>query len=162
MPFKAPPPRLLHCCRRQPKTPSVRTTTSSVAGPQLGRRVPTRRDIIVIPHRERFPYGHDIAATGCVGTARASVRGRAGHFAQWPLGRSAARVSGREEAWSSSRSAAASARAGHSTTSESRTRAAASMRPRRVAGQRCESNGGPQLLIIIKSTTYEESIQAVQ
>jgi hypothetical protein len=36
------------------------------------------------------------------------------------------------------------------------------MRPRRVAGQRCESNGGPQLLIIIKSTTYEESIQALQ
>jgi hypothetical protein len=37
----------------------------------------------------------------------------------------------------------------------------AAMRPRRVAGQRCESNGGPpQPLIIIKSTTSEESIQA--
>ena len=36
------------------------------------------------------------------------------------------------------------------------------MRPRRVAGQRCESNDGPQLLITIKSTTHEESIQALQ
>src|ERR1700737_2421091 len=33
---------------------------------------------------------------------------------------------------------------------------------RAMAGQRCESNGGPQPLIIIKSTTSDESIQAAK
>jgi hypothetical protein len=97
--------------------------------PRLGRRVPTRRDTMVIPHRQRFPYGNDVAATGRVGRARASVRGRVGHFVERPFGRCAARVSGPAEAGTSSGSAIASASARNSSERESRANAAAQVMP---------------------------------
>ena len=97
--------------------------------PRPGRHVPTRHDTMVIPHRQRFPYGNDVAATRRVGTARASVRGRVGHFAQWSLGRSAARISGRAEAGTSSGSAIASVSTRNSSESESRANAATQVMP---------------------------------
>jgi hypothetical protein len=100
----------------------------------------TQWGIIVIPPWQRLPYGNDVAATGRVGRTRASVCGRVGHFPERPPGRSAARVSGPEEACST-RGAIASASAGDSAASQSRTRAPTQVRPRRVAGSRCESNG---------------------
>src|ERR1700680_5274597 len=62
MPLKAPPPRPLHCCRRQPKTPSVRTTTSiteeSIQATKLKdwrrHRGDSRRDC-------KQPLGHGVA-----------------------------------------------------------------------------------------------------
>lgn len=103
--------------------------------PRCGRRAPLRSDTMVIPYQRRFPYGNDVAAAGRLGTARAPVRGRARHFAQWPRGRRAARVSGRAEAGTSRCPADASAGTGHSTASAGGTRATTTMRPRRVAGR---------------------------
>jgi hypothetical protein len=94
----------------------------------------TQCGIIVIPYRQRFPYGNDVATTGRVGRARASVCGRVGPFPEWPSGRSAARVSGREEACGASRTTIAIARASDSAASESRARAAAPVRPTPVVG----------------------------
>lgn len=99
----------------------------------MGRRVPIA-GIIVIPLRERSPYGDDVAATGRTGRPRASVRGRVGHITERSSGYSAVRVSGRAQGRSSG-TATASAGAGDSAASESRTRAAAQMKPLGVAVQ---------------------------
>src|SRR5882672_1292898 len=79
---------------------------------------------------ETFTYGNDLAATGRPGRTRTSVRGRIGHFTQWPVGRSTARVSGREEARIAHGTAVANASAGASSgaASHGRASAAASVR----------------------------------
>ena len=95
---------------------------------QVDRRVLTE-GIMAIPPGKRAPYGNDVAATGTVGGARSSVRGRAGHLAQRPSGHRAERVSGREEACTSRSTATARAGAGDRAASESRTRAETQVRP---------------------------------
>ena len=92
------------------------------------------RGIIVIPLGKRSPYGNDVAATGSVGGARTSARGRVGHFAEWPIGHRTVRVSGCAKARTSRRTATASAGASDRAASESRTRAA-QMRPLGIAVQ---------------------------
>ena len=59
MPRKAPPPRPLHCCRRQPKTPSVRTTI------RLLRKHTSRENSVFV---------------GCVGLLQAIARILGGIF----------------------------------------------------------------------------------
>src|SRR5439155_15480625 len=90
-----------------------------------------RRGIIVIPSRRTSPYGNDLAATGRLGRTRAALRGRGGHFAQWPVGRSAARVSGREETRTShgTPTTSASASAGDRAASQGRPSPAPSVSP---------------------------------
>lgn len=85
--------------------------------------------IIVIPPGKRAPYGNDVAVTRRVGGTRASVRGRVGHFAEWPPGHRAVRVSGRTEARASRRIATASPGSGDRAASESRTYTATEMKP---------------------------------
>src|ERR1700732_1181172 len=79
-------------------------------------------------------YGNDLTPTGRLGTTRASLRGRVGHFAQWPGGHSATRVSGHAETRTSDGTATANANvgAGDSAASQSRASPAPWLNPGRT------------------------------